>query len=99
VWTREELQQQKEKAEQVKERLLEEAEARKARFDALDKAKAPALSDLEKEAKEKSEYLLEKAKKQLSEQENEIKYLNELILNAKCVAIRDLQMEEKVWIF
>ena len=49
-----------------------------------------------KEAKEKSQYLLEKAQEQMEEEEDEIKKLNELILNAKCHAIRDAQLIEKV---
>ena len=48
------------------------------------------------EAKERSQYLLEKAQEQMEEQEDEIKKLNELILNAKCHAIRDAQLIEKV---
>jgi len=53
------------------------------------------LSDLEQEAKEKSQYLLQKAQEQMEEQEDEIKKLNETILNAKCHAIRDAQLIEK----
>ena len=48
------------------------------------------------EAKERSQYLLEKAQEQMEEEEDEIKKLNELILNAKCHAIRDAQLIEKV---
>ena len=48
------------------------------------------------EAKERSQYLLEKAQEQIEEEEDEIKKLNELILNAKCHAIRDAQLVEKV---
>lgn len=40
--------------------------------------------------------MLEKAREQMEEQEDEIKKLNELILNAKCHAIRDAQLVEKV---
>lgn len=54
------------------------------------------LNDLEQEAKDKSNYLLAKAQMQLEEQEDEIKHMNELLLYAKCVAIRDTQVEEKV---
>lgn len=53
------------------------------------------LSDLEQEAKVKSQYLLQKAQEQMEEQEDEIKKLNETILNAKCHAIRDVQLIEK----
>ena len=47
------------------------------------------------EAKEKSQYLLQKAQEQMEEQEDEIKKLNEIILNARCHAIRDEQLVEK----
>ena len=36
------------------------------------------LNDLEEEAREKAEYLLQKAKEQREEQEDEIKHLNEV---------------------
>ena len=57
------------------------------------------LSELEQEAKEKSTYLLAKAQMQLEEQEDEIKHMNELMLYAKCVSIRDIQVNEKVCSF
>lgn len=41
------------------------------------------LNDLEREAKHLNEGILEKAKMQRLEQEDEIKHLNELMLNAK----------------
>ena len=47
------------------------------------------------EAVEKSNELLSQAKLKLAEQDDEIKQLNETILNAKCHAIRDIQLEEK----
>lgn len=53
------------------------------------------LNDLEEEAKERAQHLLEKANEQRQEQEDEIKHLNEMILNAKCHAIRDAQILEK----
>lgn len=56
------------------------------------------LSELEQEARDKANYLLDKANKQLEEQEDDIKHLNELMLYAKCVAIRDIQVDEKTMI-
>ena len=47
------------------------------------------------EAKEQSSDLLAKARSQMEEQDDEIKKLNEAILNAKCHAIRDAQLREK----
>ena len=40
-------------------------------------------------------HITARAKELLDEQEDEIKKLNELILNAKCHAIRDTQLDEK----
>jgi predicted nucleotidyltransferase len=65
----------------------------------LDRAKNAKLNDLDKETLEKSNYLLTKAQMQLEEQEDEIKHLNELMLYAKCVSIRDNQLEQKVMYF
>lgn len=61
----------------------------------LTRRKNEKLNDLEEEAKERAQHLLGKANDQRQEQEDEIKYLNELILNAKCHAIRDAQILEK----
>ena len=47
------------------------------------------------EAKKKSEAILLDAQRQMEEQEDEIKKLNELILSAKCHAIREAQLAEK----
>lgn len=44
---------------------------------------------------EQGEELVSKATELLNEQDDEIKKLNEYILNAKCHAIRDTQLEEK----
>lgn len=56
------------------------------------------LSDLDRETREKSQYLLAKAQHQIEEQEDDIKHMNELMLYAKCVAIRDTQVLEKQFI-
>jgi hypothetical protein len=53
------------------------------------------LGDFERQELEKSNYLLAKAQQQIEEQDDEIKHLNELILYAKCVTIRDSQVDEK----
>ncbi|KAJ3317741.1 hypothetical protein HDU76_001072, partial [Blyttiomyces sp. JEL0837] len=79
---------------------LEAAEAARQRKEKMEnydhqRTQNSKLSDLEKEAKDKSNYLLAKAQMQLEEQEDDIKHMNELMLYAKCVAIRDLQVEEK----
>lgn len=62
----------------------------------LVRVKNAKLTDLEQETLEKTNYLLKKAQMQIEEQEDDIKRLNELMLYAKCVSIRDNQVEEKV---
>jgi len=97
VQTKEEKQMEIERFKMDKEAALEAAADRKNQMKQLDLArrKNQALTDLELEAKEKSEHLLERAKQMRLEQEDEIKHLNEMILNAKCHAIRDAQILEK----
>ena len=54
----------------------------------LKRKKNEKLSDLEEEVKQQREHLLTKAQELRDEQTDEIKLLNELILNSKCHAIR-----------
>uniref|UniRef100_A0A8D0GTB1 Cilia- and flagella-associated protein 45 n=1 Tax=Sphenodon punctatus TaxID=8508 RepID=A0A8D0GTB1_SPHPU len=61
----------------------------------LVRKKNEKLSDLEEEAKERAQYLLERANQMRLEQEEEIKEMSELMLQAKCHAIRDAQILEK----
>jgi hypothetical protein len=71
--------------QQQKEELAAAAAERKARFQELDlsRKQTDGLNDLEEEAKKENEHLLERAKNLRMEQEDKIKKLNELILNAK----------------
>jgi len=84
-------------ARQEQEKELAAATKRKERFQMmdLDRKQNATLNELELEAKELNEHLLEKAKAKRLEQEDEIKHLNELITNAKCHVIRDAQILEK----
>lgn len=97
VLTPEERMAQIQELQSLKKAAEEKSNELKLGMQALDRTrqKNEKLNDLEQEAKEKAEYLLEKAKEQREEQEDEIKHLNELMLNAKCHAIRDAQILEK----
>uniref|UniRef100_A0A8C0S2M7 Cilia- and flagella-associated protein 45 n=1 Tax=Canis lupus familiaris TaxID=9615 RepID=A0A8C0S2M7_CANLF len=53
------------------------------------------LSDLEEVARERAQSLLQRANSLRLEQEEELKDLSKIILNAKCHAIRDAQILEK----
>ncbi|CBY09291.1 unnamed protein product [Oikopleura dioica] len=79
-----------------REEVSEAAADRKAHFKELDmeRANQHQLNDLELEAKKENEHLLEQANSLRLEQEDTVKKLNELILNAKCHAIRDAQIDE-----
>uniref|UniRef100_A0A8B9S304 Cilia- and flagella-associated protein 45 n=1 Tax=Apteryx owenii TaxID=8824 RepID=A0A8B9S304_APTOW len=57
--------------------------------------KKSKLSDLEEEARDRAQHLLQRANRMRMEQEDEIKEFSELILNAKCRMIRDTQILEK----
>nr|XP_002127322.1 cilia- and flagella-associated protein 45-like [Ciona intestinalis] len=97
VRTKEEIQREYEMTKMEKDHAMEASQLRKEQMKQreLERKQNEKLSDLESEAKEKAEYLLEKANAQRLEQEDEVKHINELILNAKCHAIRDAQILEK----
>lgn len=75
------------KALQRKERMIALEEARKK--------KAPALSDIELEAQRERDALVNRAKTAVDEQHEDVKRMNQMVLYAKCVAIRDKQLAEK----
>ncbi|TPP39651.1 cilia- and flagella-associated protein 45 [Fasciola gigantica] len=86
-----------EKANKLKADAAEASNMRKQEMRKYDLArtKNAKLTDLEEEARKQAEVLLQKALEQRQDQEDEIKALNELILNAKIQAIRDEQILEK----
>ncbi|CAH1796262.1 unnamed protein product [Owenia fusiformis] len=97
VLSKEELLEREERRKQEKAQAQEDALERKNKMKTMDlqRRKNEKLNDLEEEASKKAQHLLEHANEMRSEQEDEIKHLNELILNAKCHAIRDAQILEK----
>lgn len=84
------------KAEQ--NRLEHESAVRKNELRQFDKkgagGKGGRLSGLEREARDKANYLLKRAWELRFEDEDEVKRANSLILQAKCQAIRDAQLAE-----
>ncbi|KAA3682381.1 uncharacterized protein DEA37_0013044 [Paragonimus westermani] len=91
---------EKESLRIAKEMKLSEAAASQSRKEQmrqhdLARHKNAKLTDLEEEARKQAEILLQKALEQRQDQEDEIRELNELILNAKIQAIRDEQILEK----
>ncbi|KAL7870424.1 hypothetical protein SRHO_G00079210 [Serrasalmus rhombeus] len=80
-----------------REEAVNAAEERKTLMHQADlsRQKNQGLSDLEAEARQRAQYLLERANALRMEQEDEVKKLNELILGAQCHAVREAQILER----
>ncbi|XP_051580988.1 cilia- and flagella-associated protein 45 [Myxocyprinus asiaticus] len=81
----------------AREEAMDSAEQRKAQMRQADlsRQKNQKLSDLEAEARDRAQYLLERANTLRMEQEDEVKKLNELIQEVQCHVVRDTQIQEK----
>ncbi|XP_062328979.1 cilia- and flagella-associated protein 45 [Osmerus eperlanus] len=97
VPTKEEREAMMEDYRKEREAALDAAEERKAliRQADLSRQKNQGLTELEAEARDRAQYLLERANAMRMEQEDEVKKLNELILGAQCHAVRDAQILER----
>ncbi|XP_073706254.1 cilia- and flagella-associated protein 45 [Garra rufa] len=82
---------------QAREEAMDAAEQRKAQMRQADlsRQKNQNLSELEAEARDRAQYLLERANALRMEQEDEVKKLNELIQEVQCHVVRDMQIQEK----
>lgn len=81
----------------AREEAMDAAEQRKAQMRQADlsRQKNQNLSELEAEARDRAQYLLERANTLRMEQEDEVKKLNELIQEVQCHVVRDVQIQEK----
>ncbi|KAM9363763.1 cilia- and flagella-associated protein 45-like [Symphorus nematophorus] len=97
VLTKEEREALKEAYQRKKEEEIKPAEERKRQiFEAdLSRKENKALTELELEARDRAQQLVERASALQMEQEEEIRQLNKLILGAQCQATRDAQIQEK----
>ncbi|KAK5868373.1 hypothetical protein PBY51_009398 [Eleginops maclovinus] len=97
VLTKEERTALKEAYQKKKEEEDRAAEDRKRQIFEADHSRQEnqALTELELEARNRAQHLVERANYLRMEQEDEIRQLNQLILGAQCQATRDAQMEEK----
>lgn len=87
----------KQQVDAERDQIMADIQKRKAEMDEADlsrKAGHP-LNDLEKEAITQAEELQQRYQQKRLEENDEIKHLNELILEARCHAIRDEQIAEK----
>uniref|UniRef100_A0A8C2XI29 Cilia- and flagella-associated protein 45 n=1 Tax=Cyclopterus lumpus TaxID=8103 RepID=A0A8C2XI29_CYCLU len=97
VLTKEEPEAVREAHQRKKEEGIRAAEEMKRKIHEADlsRMKNQALTELELEARDRAQRLLERANALKMEEEDEIKKLNNLILAAQCQATRDVQMDEK----
>ncbi|XP_055965559.1 cilia- and flagella-associated protein 45 [Sorex fumeus] len=97
VHTREEREAQEQALQKEKDQMLDAATTRKKIMKQREMVwrSSKALSTLEEEAQERAQGLLRRAGQQRLEQEEELRQMNQIILNAKCHAIRDAQILEK----
>ncbi|XP_012932913.1 cilia- and flagella-associated protein 45 isoform X2 [Heterocephalus glaber] len=97
VLTRKELEAREQASKKEKEATVDAVTTRKKIMKQKEMARKnnKKLSDLEEEAKERAQELLQRASKLRMEQEEELKDINKIILNAKCHAIQDAQILEK----
>uniref|UniRef100_A0A8C9AIM8 Cilia- and flagella-associated protein 45 n=1 Tax=Prolemur simus TaxID=1328070 RepID=A0A8C9AIM8_PROSS len=97
ILTREELEAREQAFKKEKEAIVDAVTTRKQIMKQKEMVwrNNKKLSDLEEVAKERAQNLLQRASKLRMEQEEELKHMNKVILNAKCHAIRDAQILEK----
>ncbi|EPQ02431.1 Coiled-coil domain-containing protein 19, mitochondrial [Myotis brandtii] len=97
VLTKEELEARVQALKKEKEAALDAVTTRKKVMKQKEMIwmKNKKLYDLEEEAKERAQNLLQRANKLRIEQEEELRDMSKIILNAKCHAIRDAQILEK----
>ncbi|XP_034723294.1 cilia- and flagella-associated protein 45 [Etheostoma cragini] len=97
VVTKEEREALREAYHRKKEEEIKAAEERKRQiYEAdLSRKENQALTELEREARDRAQRLVERANALRMEQEDEIKELNHLIMGAQCQATRDTQIQEK----
>ncbi|EPY85732.1 coiled-coil domain-containing protein 19, mitochondrial [Camelus ferus] len=97
ILTREELEAREQAFKKEKEAIVDAVTTRKKIMKQKEMVwrKNKKLSDLEEVAKERAQNLLQRATQLRMEQEEELKDVSKIILNAKCHAIRDAQILEK----
>jgi len=97
IMSKEEQLQQKKILNEQKEKQQAAAKAKKQKMLEIEeeKRKIVPLSSGEQEEKEKNNSMKNRATEIYNEQLDEVKHMNQMMLYAKCVTIRDKQLEEK----
>lgn len=86
--------------EEERQKLMEESMRRKEEFRRIDmyrpQEKHAGLLEIEEEARKRANHILERAENMKLEQEEELQKCNRIILETKCRAIRDAQVNNKI---
>eukprot|EP00826_Nyctotherus_ovalis_P014593 TRINITY_DN14081_c0_g1_i7.p1 TRINITY_DN14081_c0_g1~~TRINITY_DN14081_c0_g1_i7.p1 ORF type:complete len:270 (-),score=127.26 TRINITY_DN14081_c0_g1_i7:596-1405(-) len=96
ITTKKEEAEQRKRLEEQKEKEQEASELLKTKMKQFDqvRAKKMPLTEYQREELEKNQALLENAQKVIDEEMDDVKDMNKMIHYAKCVTIRDRQIEE-----
>ena len=91
---------ERKRQEEAHKQMIRESEERREQLEAAALSNphyrsVAGISDLHPEERERQHHILERAQQFRDEQIPEVKKLNEWIHQAKCHAIRDVQLEEK----
>ena len=96
IVTASEREAQRREREEMRESAVKAASDRKAEFETMASFHhTPEETEMEKENRLRDHHLIERANDLKMEQVQEIKKLNQHIIQVKCHAIRDMQVEEK----
>jgi hypothetical protein len=97
IMSKEEEIQQKRILEEQKEKQQAAAKAKKQKMLAIEETRKTMvpLTDMEEETKHKNNALATRAEEIHNENLDEVKNMNQMLLYAKCVTIRDKQLDEK----
>lgn len=96
IETAEDIKQQTMVAQQQRESVMAQSNARKEKIKAMDKERANKVqpTDIEVAQRQKDVGILSKAQAQLDEELDDVKHMNQMMLYSKVVTIRDKQLEE-----
>lgn len=96
IKTKEQVLQEKKLAEEQKQAAMAKSKAKKARMQEMDAQRATKVqpSDYQRGQMNKNGTLLSKAQKQLDDEMDDVKQMNQMVLYSKVVTIRDKQLDE-----
>merc|ERR1719161_2580265 len=98
--SKEEEQERKLRAEEAYAERMKKSKDRKEKMMQMgeERKKNALLSDFEKDERAQRNGVLEKAKRMLDEDMDDVKHMNQMMLYSKVVTIRDVQIQEKRYV-